>query len=242
MKIRASLFALVVFSCLSFGRALQDQAQDHFLPPDCGGGTRVVPAPIRVTMETLQRHRIGGVLPWYPLAAKKQQIQAVVVLRVEVNKEGNVSQVQALGGPAALTKAAVRAVSKWKYRPVVVEGDALVVSGEVLLTFRTGKRPSVFEGGTWPFRAVACTIEGVLLHRVEPEYPQVARVAHVAGDVIVKILIDKEGRVAEATVVRGHPLLEESALNAVRQWRYQPYVLGSGPIPVEGEVTLRFHM
>jgi TonB family protein len=244
MKIRVSLVAFIVFSCLSAVRALQNKIEDdHFLPPACGGGSPVAPIPIHVTPETLRRHRIGGALPEYPESAKNEQIQAVVALKVEVDKEGNVTEVEALNGPPVLARAAVRALKKWKYSPVVVDGDPLVVVGNVLLTFRAGKPSSVFEGGEWPFWQLACTTDGsLLLHRVDPEYPQAARIAHIAGDVVIKILIDKEGKVAEATVVNGHPLLAESALNAVKQWRYQPYILANQTVSVEGLVTVKFHM
>lgn len=243
MKTRVSLLAFIVLSCLSAVYALQDETQDHFLPPGCGGGSPLAPVPIHVTAETLRRHRIGGVLPEYPEGAKKEQIQSAVALKVEVDKEGNVSQVDALSGPAVLASAAVRAVKRWKYSPVVVNGDPLVVVGDVLLTFRAGKHSSVYEGGEWPFRRLSCTTEGaLLLHRVEPEYPRAAAIAHITGNVVVKILIDKEGKVAEATVVSGPPLLTESTLNAVKQWRYQPYILGNGRVSVEGLATVKFHM
>ena len=79
-----------------------------------------------------------------------------------------------------------------------------------------------------------------LIHRVEPEYPELARRARVSGRVIMQVIVSEGGAVEEVKIIRGHPLLNEAALRAVRQWRYSPYFLNGEPIPVTATVTVNF--
>lgn len=82
--------------------------------------------------------------------------------------------------------------------------------------------------------------EGNLLHRVQPNYPALAREARIQGTVELRAIISKSGAIENLVVVRGHPMLVKSAIEAVRQWRYRPYLLNGEPIEVETEVTVNF--
>jgi protein TonB len=82
--------------------------------------------------------------------------------------------------------------------------------------------------------------EANLLHRVQPIYPPIARQAHVQGTVELRAIISKAGTIENLIVVRGHPMLVKPALEAVRQWRYRPYLLNNEPIEVETEITVNF--
>jgi len=75
---------------------------------------------------------------------------------------------------------------------------------------------------------------------VAPEYPLLATKAHVEGVVIIEATIDTRGRVANATVLRGVPVLDEAALEAVRKWVYTPTLLNGVPTPLIMTVTVRF--
>lgn len=86
------------------------------------------------------------------------------------------------------------------------------------------------------------TKEPQLLTRVMPQYPTLARQAHTEGDVGVQILIDKAGNVADAKVVSGPAVLRQSALDAVRRWKYEPSQLDGQPTSVEMLVTIRFRL
>jgi protein TonB len=83
-------------------------------------------------------------------------------------------------------------------------------------------------------------MEGNLVHRVQPEYPTLARQARVQGVVVLRAMISRDGAIENLQVLSGNPLLTPSALNAVRQWRYRPYVLNGEPVEVETEVTVNF--
>jgi protein TonB len=82
--------------------------------------------------------------------------------------------------------------------------------------------------------------EASLLHRVQPIYPSVARLARVQGAVDLRAIISKAGTIENLVVVRGHPMLASAAIEAVRQWRYRPYLLNNEPIEVETEITVNF--
>lgn len=78
------------------------------------------------------------------------------------------------------------------------------------------------------------------LHDVAPVYPELARRARVQGLVLISCVIDADGRVAEAAVLRGVPLLDAAALEAVRQWTYRPTLLNGSPVAVVMTVTVQF--
>ena len=79
-------------------------------------------------------------------------------------------------------------------------------------------------------------------YSVQPEYPPLARQAHVRGVVVVSAVIDEHGNVVQARVLSGHPLLVPAALQAVLQWKYEPTTLNGTPVAVELELTVRFNL
>lgn len=87
---------------------------------------------------------------------------------------------------------------------------------------------------------VSRMMEGNLIYRVQPIYPATARMARIQGTVILRAIISKEGLIENLQVVSGHPMLVSAAVEAVRQWRYRPYLLNNEPIEVETQVTVNF--
>ncbi len=75
---------------------------------------------------------------------------------------------------------------------------------------------------------------------VPPVYPPVAQAARVQGVVILEAIIGTTGRVTEVRVLRSVPLLDDAALDAVRQWRYTPPLLNGTPVAVIVTVTVNF--
>ncbi len=84
--------------------------------------------------------------------------------------------------------------------------------------------------------------EAKLIFRVDPVYPELARRAHVSGSVILEAVIDEEGSVTEVRILSGHPLLNDAAIQAVKQWKYSPTVLNGEPVPVLATVTVIFQI
>ena len=81
---------------------------------------------------------------------------------------------------------------------------------------------------------------GMLIRRVEPSYPALARSARISGNVVLKAIINREGLIQDLQLVSGHPMLVPSAIDAVRQWRYRPYLLNGQPVEVETTITVIF--
>ena len=81
---------------------------------------------------------------------------------------------------------------------------------------------------------------GHLIRRVEPSYPPIAKQAHISGTVILHAIIAKDGTVQELQLISGPPLLVRNAMDAIRQWRYQPYLLNGEPVEVETTISVIF--
>jgi periplasmic protein TonB len=82
--------------------------------------------------------------------------------------------------------------------------------------------------------------KGLLIHREEPTYPPLARAARVQGEVVLSAVIDTNGQIQNLQLVSGHPMLVPSAITAVKQWRYKPYLLNGQPVEVETTITVIF--
>ena len=83
-------------------------------------------------------------------------------------------------------------------------------------------------------------LEGSLIRRVQPAYPPLARSARIQGSVILFAVIGRAGTIDHLRVLSGHPLLVPAAIEAVRQWRYHPYVLNNETIEVDTQITVNF--
>lgn len=82
----------------------------------------------------------------------------------------------------------------------------------------------------------------MIRHRVEPVYPWDARVNHITGDVVLQATIDRQGNITNLRAVKGDPILVKSAVKAVSQWKYHPYVLNGEVVEVETTVLIKYHM
>lgn len=80
----------------------------------------------------------------------------------------------------------------------------------------------------------------LLLTKVQPQYPQDAKDQHIQGVVVLKVIVDKEGNVSNIQLISGHPQLAPAALEAVKQWKYRPYLLNGTPVEVDTQVQVNF--
>ncbi len=84
--------------------------------------------------------------------------------------------------------------------------------------------------------------QALLIHRVEPVYPALARQIRLEGTVRLRAIIGRDGVVNSLELLSGHPILARAALNAVSQWRYRPTLLNGQPVEVETCVTVIFQL
>ena len=85
-------------------------------------------------------------------------------------------------------------------------------------------------------------MEGNLIYKVQPVYPPLARAARIQGAVVIRAVISRNGTIENLQTLSGHPMLVAAALDAVRQWRYRPYILNGDPVEVETQVTVNFSL
>jgi protein TonB len=114
----------------------------------------------------------------------------------------------------------------------IVSSTATLSSVPKLATPAAPKRIRISQG----------VIRGALVHKIEPEYPPLARAARIQGDVVLAAVISKTGEIQNLVLVSGHPMLVPAALAAVKQWRYRPFLLNGEPVEVDTTITVTFEL
>ena len=111
-----------------------------------------------------------------------------------------------------------------------VMGSIIGASNAPIPKMQTPQRVRVSQG----------VVSGLKIRDVKPTYPAIAKTARVQGNVVLQASISKEGAIEHLQVVSGPPLLIQAAVDAVKQWRYRPYILNGEPVEVETTVTVQF--
>src|SRR5262249_29992260 len=83
---------------------------------------------------------------------------------------------------------------------------------------------------------------GLLVRKVLPVYPPLAKQARIQGKVLLQAVISKDGAIENLHLVSGHPMLTQAAIDAVKQWGYKPYLLNGEPVEVETQVEVNFSL
>jgi protein TonB len=114
----------------------------------------------------------------------------------------------------------------------------------IFSSFGTGPAPVIPKPPVSAERTVRLShmSEGDLVRKVVPAYPPLARNARIQGTVVLQAMIGKQGTIEDLRLVSGHPMLATAAIEAVRQWRYRPYVLNGQPVEVETQITVNFSL
>ncbi|MGA8500986.1 MAG: energy transducer TonB [Candidatus Sulfotelmatobacter sp.] len=138
------------------------------------------------------------------------------------------------------------------YGPPEIGGPSGYVSGSsgpgvlngVLDSFGAGTRPIMPVAPAIVTRPISVShmSEGDLVHKIVPAYPPLARAARLQGQVVLQAVISKQGTIENLKVLAGHPMLVPAAIEAVRQWRYRPYILNDEPVEVETQITVNFSL
>ena len=160
----------------------------------------------------------------------------------------------------AMVRDAAGALRRWTYDPPAKGPIAFTVtfsfkpgadatttqSNVVAASLATASSASTTTAGAvgpnQPVRVGGSIKAPTQLSKVQPVYPAEAQAARVQGIVILEATIGVDGRVADAKVLRSVPLLDQAALDAVRQWVYTPTLLNGVPVPVIMTVTVTFNL
>ena len=194
--------------------------------------TAPAPMPVRVGGTVKAPTQIKRVSPEYPVAALTARQQGVVILEATIGPSGKISDVKVLRSIATFDAAAVDAVRQWEYEPTIIDEVAVPVITSIAVEFKLTAPAPVRVGGS--IKAPAQT------KRVNPPYPPEAQAAGVQGVVIMEATIGVDGKVTDVRVLRPMPLLDQAAVEAVRQWEYEPTMVNGVAVPVVMTVTLNF--
>ena len=197
--------------------------------------------------------------PEYPQMAKIAHIEGDVVLTASINEEGHIKNLRAVSGHPILIQPTMDAVSQWKYEPFLLEGRPVAVETRITVSYRMpptsasaqkNSTPQDAEGVPPParvppprkLRVSSGVADDNKISGDDPTYPEEAKQNKIQGDVVFRVLIDERGNVDSVQVVSGHPLLVDAATEAVKTWKYRPWLLNGEPVSVETTVTVRFHL
>jgi TonB family protein len=139
----------------------------------------------------------------------------------------------------------VRSTSDGKAATCLVSGEVVEEKAPATTTLRptAPAQSNAGSGSTQPAQRVRVSqgvSAGLLITRVPPIYPPLARQARIQGEVILRAFIDPMGSVASLELISGHPMLAPAVLDAVKQWKYKPYLLNGNAVNVETQVTVNF--
>ena len=229
------------------------------LPLSSVAVAQLTPGPVRADQRVMSGQIVKKVPPQYPSVARQARIQGTVVLKAVIDTSGAVQSLQLISGHPMLAPAVIEAVKQWKYTPYLLNGDPVVVETNVTVNFNlvgnvpeegvgvvghaeSGLIGSAPANGAVPLRArVSQGVEQALIvSKVQPEYPDDAKAQRIQGAVQLKAIIDRDGNVANLQLISGDPVLAPAAIEAVKQWKYRPYLFNGNPIEVETTVTVNF--
>ena len=183
--------------------------------------------------------------PVYPEIARQAQVEGVVILEATTDKDGNVAAVRILRSIPLLDQPAIEAVRQWKYEPLIVDGKRrkaiFTVTARFALT-SGDKEKDLEQFARGAVKAEGAVVPPKLIKVVEPAYPEEARKKGLEGTVILSLKTDATGHVQDVMILRSIPQLNQAAIDAVKQWVYEPLVLDGKPTPVVFTVTVRFQL
>jgi periplasmic protein TonB len=104
------------------------------------------------------------------------------------------------------------------------------------------QRPVVRARVTGPVRVSGLVVEGLLIRKTMPVYPPIAKASGTQGTVVLQATIAGDGSIENLRVVSGPAILQRAAMDAVKEWRYRPYLLSGEPVEVETTVNVVFKL
>jgi TonB family protein len=185
----------------------------------------------------------------YPAQAKAEYLQGRVMIKFHLSETGDVENAEVFGEPiwgrtAILDEAALEAAKQWKFKPYIRDGRPVKVTTILPFDFKLGDQIPDWGSEEPPERHDNATVKGViqgrLIHQVPPMYPPEGKLQQLTGSVVLHAQIGKDGNVRFLHVVQGNPLLAKAAMDAVKQWKYTPYILNGEPTDVNTDITVNF--
>jgi TonB family protein len=212
--------------------ALARRGQEQLSKQESSQKKRVIKVPMKVVYAKLLR----TVDPVYPSEARAKGIQGTVVLSGVIGIDGRATDLKLVSGPRALAGAAKAAVSQWVFQPATFDGKRRPVPWTFHLNFQLGRNAEHAERNAVARQEKAQE----LVHQVPPVYPAEAERKGIQGNVVLRVLVGKDGHVKSLSRISGNPILAKAAIKAVRQWVYKPMLVHGERLDVHMTVTVHF--
>jgi TonB family protein len=236
------------------------QAEAPAAPP-----TTDVPAvpggPTRIPSGVLAGMILSKPAPVYPDEAKAAHVQGAVILHAIISKTGTVENLQVISGNGMLVNSARDAVSKWTYKPYLLDGRPVEVETSITVNYTLGDSTTVVgqnaaanETDAGVKQIGGGVIGPKIIYEPEAEYTELAKQDKVEGVVTVSLVVDEQGRPTNVKVVGGRLLgrhfdssdaddgLDEKAMEAVKQYRFKPATENGKPVAVYVNVEVKFQL
>lgn len=205
------------------------------VPPLAGAGAEKDKI---IRVDATQKPRLlKPVQPQYPKDALKAHIQGKVVIEATTNTQGKVIDAVVIEGPQELRTAALDAVKQWEYEPYMIDGKPKGVSFTVVVKFNLERKEE-----EQPPINLSSAQKPKLIKTVNPQYPPEALKQKVEGVVVMEAVIDTKGLVKDVKVLEGHDLLNAAAVEALKQWQYEPYLVDGVAKTVKFTVVMKFKL
>lgn len=187
---------------------------------------------------------IRKVKPVYPKEALEKRAEGLVILEAVIDKNGRVRDTRMIATPdPLLTIAAEEAVKQWVYEPYLVDGIAKEVLFTVTVTFALDPEQEAKKNAADPLTRLEDSQKPKIVKKVNPVYPEEALKSKIEGVVMMEAMIDERGKVRRLRVISSPSLLlNHAALDAVKQWEYEPYIVDGKAKPIVFTVTVTFSL
>lgn len=193
---------------------------------------------VKVKDEIKPPQIIKMVQPVYPEEARKAGIEGVVILEARTDIYGRVRDVMVLRSIPALNRAAIDAVRQWVYEPLVIEGKPREAVFTTTVRFSLNGEKKA--GGKQEAAETTGEVKPKVIRKVEPVYPEAARKSGIQGIVLLEAKIDEKGDVVAVKVMKSIPELDQAAIDALKQWKYEPVIVEGKAVGIVFTVTIRF--
>ncbi len=119
-------------------------------------------------------------------------------------------------------------------------GDSVKAMTNILVD--VAQKPLITQASLKKVPVSSGVMQGNLVIKNAPIYPAIAKAAHISGTVVLQATISKTGTIENLHVISGHSMLQQAAIDAVRTWKYRPYLLNGEPVEVETEINVVFNL
>jgi TonB family protein len=222
--------------------------------------------PVRVSAGTVAGMALSRPNPVYPEEAKEKHVQGAVILHAIISKEGTIENLSVISGNGMLVASAIDAVSKWTYKPYLLNGQPMEVETSITVNYSLAgsSQVRVMAGdATDGVKQIGGDVKGpVIIYQPEPEYTQAGRKAKMQGVVTVSLVVDAHGQPQNVHIVHGLGIgpdgkpdpkfkkawrkaadgMNQSAVDAVKQYKFKPATENGRPVAVYLNVEVNFEI